>query len=129
MKTEGRDFYRYGWNRRHEDNGGSDDRKGYSDNNKKYEYYLSSDIDIELSGFEKVYFIEFDKNGECNSFYIAKGTDELERIIKMNIYENMECIIDVTAEDVEHQIQCYELNLVELLNSIGLWRKAANIGR
>lgn len=86
---------------------------------EKYEYYLShSYIDIALSESGKAYFMEFDKNGECNSFYIAENREELEKIIKANICENMECMIDVAAEDTEYRLQRYDLSNMEPLMQI-----------
>lgn len=74
----------------------------------KYDYYLThSYIDIALSQSGKAYFIEFDKNGECNTFCIVEKLEQLEQLIKANICENVECIIDVAAEEVEYQLRRY----------------------
>lgn len=90
--------------------------KELQDITEKYSYYLEcSYSDIALSKSGKVYFIEMDQYGECNSFYIAEKAEELERIIKMNIYENMECIIDVAIEDADYQFQRYEVDNREQL--------------
>ena len=75
----------------------------------KYSYYLThSYIDIALSQSGKAYFIEFDKNGECNTFCIVEKLDQLEQLIKANICENVECVIDVAAEEAEYQLRRYE---------------------
>ncbi len=83
---------------------------------EKYAYYLNhSYTDIALSKSGKAYFVEFDKMGECNTFYIAEKSDQLEQLIKANICENMECIMDVAVEDMEYQLRRYELDEIEPL--------------
>ncbi len=83
---------------------------------EKYAYYLNhSYTDIALSKSGKAYFIEFDKMGECNAFCIAEKTGELEQLIKANVCENMECIMDVAVEDMEYQLRRYEMHEIELL--------------
>lgn len=83
---------------------------------EKYAYYLKhSYTDIALSKSGKAYFVEFDKMGECNTFYIAEKSDQLEQLIKANICENMECIMDVAVEDMEYQLRRYELDEIEPL--------------
>lgn len=98
--------------------------KELQDITEKYAYYMEhSYLDIALSKSGKVYVIEMDQYGECNSFYIAEKSDELERIIKMNILEKMECIIEVAAEDVEHQLQRCDLNSIEALGQTDYEKK------
>lgn len=86
---------------------------------EKYSYYLSqSYIDIAWSQTGKAYFIEYDKYGKCNSFYIAEDRNELNTIIKMNQFENLECIMDVSIEEMNHQLQSYELQDVKMGNEV-----------
>ena len=107
-----------GWSRRgrmHGVDGEMITEKELQDITEKYAYYMEhSYTDIVWSKSGKAYFIEFDKNGECNSFYIAEQSDELERIIKMSILENMECIIEVAAEEANYQLQRYDMSNIEL---------------
>ena len=77
---------------------------------EKYSYYLNQAyVDIARSQTGKAYFIEFDKYGQCNSFFIAEDRDELNTILKMNQLENLECVIDVSIEEMNHQLQSYDL--------------------
>lgn len=83
---------------------------------EKYGHYLShSYTDIALSQSGKAYFVEFGKMGECNAFCVAEKSDQLEQLIKANICENMECIMDVAVEEAEYQLHRYERNEIEPL--------------
>ena len=86
---------------------------------EKYSYYLSqARIDIARSQTGKVYFIEFDKYGQCNSFFMAEDRNELNTIIKMNQLENLECVMEVSIEEMNHQLQSYDLQDVKLGNEV-----------
>lgn len=77
---------------------------------EKYSYYLSQAyIDIARSQSGKVYVIEFDKYGQCISFYIAEDRNELNTIIKMNQLENLECVMEVSVDEMNYQLQSYDL--------------------
>ncbi|MBQ3164912.1 MAG: hypothetical protein IJC02_10345 [Lachnospiraceae bacterium] len=86
---------------------------------EKYSYYLSqARIDIARSQVGKVYFIEFDKYGQCNSFYMAEDRNELDTIIKINQLENLECVMEVSIEEMNHQLQSYDLQDVKIENIV-----------
>lgn len=86
---------------------------------EKYSYYLSQAyIDIAWSQTGKAYFIEYDKYGKCNSFYIAETAKELNTIIKMNLFENLECIMDISIEEMNHQLQGYNMQAEDVDKSV-----------
>lgn len=76
----------------------------------KYNYYLEhSYTDVAFSDSGKAYLIESDKYGEPDSIYIAENKEELDHLIKADIAENVDCVMEVSLEEIGCQLEKYNM--------------------